>query len=131
RRRRDGVRPDLLVAGHRARAVEADDHRTAAPLLAADGVGEEAALDEAPREVATQEGVMERRQLGRQEALEVSPERHLVDLLARTLEGTAAERERLLAHAADESGEPPELGVRREAAAELDLPSRPRPARAA
>src|SRR5439155_1153197 len=43
---------------------------------------------------------------------------------AGALEGTPAERERLLAHAADGGGELPELGVGGEPPAELDLPPR-------
>src|SRR5262249_57492081 len=86
---------------------------------------------EATREVAAQDGVMERDQLGGEQPLEVPPERDLVELSARALERAPAERERLLAHAADEGGEPSQLGVRRQAAPELDLPSGRGPARAA
>src|SRR5439155_157764 len=124
-RQRDRLRPDLLVARHRARAVEADDHRAAAALVgAAERVREEAALDQAAREVVTQDGVVQRQQLGREEALEVAAEAHLEDLLAGALEGAPAERERLLAHAADDGGELAELRVGGEPPAELDLPPR-------
>src|SRR6266849_3405269 len=68
--------------------------------------------------------MVERQQLGRQQALEVRPQAHLEDLLAGALEGAPAERERLLAHAADQRGEFPQLRVGGEAAAELDLPPR-------
>src|SRR5206468_5157923 len=121
----DRLRPDLLVARHRARAVEADDHRAAAALVgAAERVGEEAALDQATREVAAQQRVVQRQQLGREEALEVAPQAHLEDLLAGALEGAPAEREGLLAHPADGGGELPELRVGGQAPAELDLPPR-------
>src|SRR5439155_24540011 len=104
-RQRDRLRPDLLVAHHRARAVEADDHRAAAALVgAAERVREEAALDQAPREVVTQDGVVQRQQLGREEALERAADAHLEDLLAGALVAAPAERERLLAHAADDGG---------------------------
>src|SRR5439155_6162242 len=71
-----------------------------------------------------QERVVQRQQLGREEVLEVAPQAHLEDLLAGALEGTPAEREGLLAHAADGGGQLPELRVGGEAAAELDLPPR-------
>src|SRR5207253_1061296 len=49
----DGLRPDLLLALHRPRPVEADDHRPPPALVdAAHGIGEEAALDQPAGEVA-------------------------------------------------------------------------------
>src|SRR5207237_988291 len=79
-RQRDRLRPDLLVARHRARAVEADDHRAAAALVgAAERVREEAALDQAAGEVAAQERVVEREQLG------AGGRRHLAETLGHLL----------------------------------------------
>src|SRR5207247_7844047 len=75
-----------------------------------------------PREVPPEQRMVEREELGREGTLQVGAELHLEDLLARALEGASAERERLLAHAAHDRGELPELRVRRQAATELDLP---------
>src|SRR5439155_12732604 len=91
---------------------------------AAERVGEEAALDQAAREVAAEQRVVQGQQLGREEALEVAPQAHLEDLLAGALEGAPAEREGVLAHPADGGGELPELRVGGQAPAELDLPPR-------
>src|SRR5207237_9662431 len=123
-RQGDGLRPDLLLALHRPRPVEADDHRPPPALVdAAQGIGEEAALDQPAGEVAAEERVAEGEELGRQEPLEVAAEPHVEDLLAQALERPLAQRERLLAHPADHRGELPELRVRREPPAELDLPA--------
>src|SRR5947207_15700383 len=68
----------------------------------------------------------ERQELGREKPLEVAAEAHVEHLLAHALERPLAERERLLAHAADHRGELPELRVGGEPPAELDLPARRR-----
>src|SRR5438094_1047902 len=68
----------------------------------------------------------ERQELGREKPLEVAAEAHVEHLFAHALERPLAERERLLAHAADHGGELPELRVGGEPPAELDLPARRR-----
>src|SRR5439155_13948793 len=92
-------------------------------------IGEEPPFDQTTREVAPQQRMVQREQLGREQALQVGAELHLEDLLARALERAAAERERLLAHATDDGRELPELRVRRQPATELDLPPRGRASR--
>src|SRR5262249_35620431 len=128
-RQRHRLRPDLLLAGHRRGAVETDDHRSPAVLVgAAEGVGEEAPLHQPAREVAAEQRVVPGCELGRQQALEVASQAHLEELLAGALEAPLADGEGLLAHAADQARELPELRVGGQAAPELDLASRRTPA---
>src|SRR5262245_12465662 len=84
---RDGLRPDLLLARHRGRAVEADDHRAASALVRApETVAEQLSFRVTAQEVAPERWMPEREQLRRQQAIERTTQLDVERLLARALE---------------------------------------------
>src|SRR5262249_17310136 len=106
------------------RSIHAHHHGTVPAVGPAQLVTERLALEEAPREIPTQDGMAQRDQLARQEMLEAA---HWLDRVAfgvRALERTLAARERVGAHAPEQLGQATQLPGAQQTAAELDLPAR-------
>src|SRR5271166_1369736 len=120
-RQRDRLRPHLLVALHRGAHVDTYDHRAPALLLVvAQAVLKDGALEHAAMEIALEDGMMHREQLGRYQAPELGAELDVVGLGDAALQRLALERAGVLLEPPDHPGQLAQLLVAREAAPELE-----------